>query len=147
MTQLRSTFNCRVCLEDDLNIESLRLIGPCGHMFCLGCIESSRAAQRARDEDPWCPTCRSARVFPEPKPVRAQPMTPRAEFEALQAKVWDLQDKVRAQKRLVDRAKNMTLEKAEEERGLIRDWDHLCAQASGSTSGEASSNEPKRARR
>ncbi|KAG8795546.1 hypothetical protein FRC12_012985 [Ceratobasidium sp. 428] len=118
-----------------------------GHMFCLGCIEGSRAAQRGREEDPSCPTCRDPHVFPEPKLVRAQPMTQQAPYEALKATVENLWDKVWAQQRLVDRVKTMALEKAEEKRGLIRNWDYVCAHASGSTSGGASSSEHKRARR
>ncbi|KAG8792859.1 hypothetical protein FRC12_004659 [Ceratobasidium sp. 428] len=85
-------------------------------------------------------------MFPEPIPVRAEPMTPRAEYKAMVAKVDKLRQEVYKQQRLIDRVKDMTLAKAEKERRLIRNWDHLCARASGSTSGEASSKEAKRVR-
>jgi hypothetical protein len=51
-------FTCSVCLDNRL-VSVLRILAPCGHGFCSGCVEAvmTRNAD-GQDPAPTCPTCR-----------------------------------------------------------------------------------------
>ncbi|OCT66766.1 E3 ubiquitin-protein ligase TRIM39 [Xenopus laevis] len=51
---LRAELTCSVCREIYTNPVTL----PCGHNFCLICIERTWDWQRSIEEDPSCPECR-----------------------------------------------------------------------------------------
>ncbi|KAG8724967.1 hypothetical protein FRC12_013586 [Ceratobasidium sp. 428] len=140
MTQRSATFLCLVCHEPGMGIQSLKLVGPCGHLFCAGCIARFNATRDQHNLSRQCPFCRDNRTFPVPRAVRAEPVAPQAEHDALVARIEKLQTEIHDYRFLINRAQDETRAETEEKRALIRDWDHLCQRASGSTSQDTSSS-------
>ena len=50
-------FTCAVCLEECPRASDLRILAPCGHGFCWGCVGKLCAPSVTFPPD--CPTCRA----------------------------------------------------------------------------------------
>ncbi|KAG8794060.1 hypothetical protein FRC12_000656 [Ceratobasidium sp. 428] len=144
MIQRIARFECLVCHELGLKIQSLKLVGPCGHLFCARCIARFNATRDPPDLFPLCLFCRNPHTFLVPRAVRAEPVLLEDEHyalvAALKARIAGLRSEVNNQHYLINRLKEDTRAETEEKRVLIRDWQHLCQRASGSTSKDASSS-------
>ncbi|OCT77364.1 hypothetical protein XELAEV_18032565mg [Xenopus laevis] len=54
--ELRAELNCTICLEIYTDPVTL----PCGHNYCLACIDTTWEKQKEMEEDPSCPVCRES---------------------------------------------------------------------------------------
>ncbi|KAF8216682.1 hypothetical protein K438DRAFT_1797644 [Mycena galopus ATCC 62051] len=66
-----SEFNCHICFSD-YPIDSFRVLGTCGHCFCVSCIS---AVQRTK---PVCPECRAPISPSGPQQIYLDPAKPLA---------------------------------------------------------------------
>lgn len=54
-------FDCSICLSEK-PLPRLRVLSPCGHVFCAGCVSALKEANRTRDPGAaakGCPKCRA----------------------------------------------------------------------------------------
>ena len=59
-TKKTNVFDCGVCLTEK-PLSRMRLLMPCNHVFCAGCIAQLKEANRTRDpgiDEKGCPKCR-----------------------------------------------------------------------------------------
>jgi len=57
---VRGVFHCGVCLSEE-PLSNMRVLTPCGHVFCHACIAAHQETNRTRDRGQaqnGCPTCR-----------------------------------------------------------------------------------------